>query len=87
MNARDAAATEALLARAAAAGAEAALGRLGLTDAAAGEDLRELRQLLDAWRDAKRSARRAAVDWAVRGVLALLLIGLAIKLGLAGLLK
>ncbi|MGB3319645.1 MAG: DUF6127 family protein, partial [Sphingopyxis granuli] len=60
--------------------------RLGLADAAARDDIGDLRQLLGAWRDAKTSAWKAAVDWTVRGLLALLLVGLAIKLGLPGLL-
>lgn len=42
----------------------------------------ELRELLSAWRDAKRSARQAVVAWAVRVGLAMLLIGLAVKLRL-----
>ena len=69
------------------AGAMRALGRLGLADAGAQDDLRELRQLLGAWRDAKTSARKAVVDWVVRGMLALLLVGIAVKLGLAGMLR
>ena len=36
-----------------------------------------------AWRDAKASAWKAAVDWVVRGMLALLLIGIAVRLGRA----
>ena len=46
----------------------------------------ELRELLSAWRDAKRSARQAVVGWAVRIVLAALLAGMAVKLGLLELL-
>jgi hypothetical protein len=42
----------------------------------------ELRQLLKAWRDAKSSARNAVIGWVVRGALALVLIGIAIKTGL-----
>ena len=45
----------------------------------------DLRELLSAWRDAKKSARKAVVEWLVRGVLALLVIRLAFKLGLGGL--
>lgn len=63
------------------AGAERVLGRLGLADAQAGEDLDELRELLQAWRDAKASAWRAAINWAVRIALALLLVGIAVRLG------
>ncbi|MFM6933429.1 MAG: DUF6127 family protein [Novosphingobium sp.] len=47
----------------------------------------ELRDLLAAWRDAKRSAVRAFVSWAVRGALALLLIGLAYRLGFSEMLS
>ena len=45
----------------------------------------ELRELLSAWRDAKRSAWRAVVTWAVRLVLAMLLIGIAVRLRLTDL--
>lgn len=68
-------------------GARRALARLGLADAAARDDIGDLRQLLGAWRDAKQSAWKAAVDWAVRAMLALLVVGLAVKLGLPGLLR
>ncbi len=69
------------------AGAGRALERLGLSDPAARGDLGELRQLLGAWRDAKRSARNEIVGWAVRIILALLLMGLAVKLGLVAMVK
>lgn len=68
-------------------GAQRVLARMGLDDANAEGDLSELRQLLRAWRDAKASAWKAAVGWAVRGCLALVLIGMAFKLGATGLLK
>jgi hypothetical protein len=58
-----------------------ALERLGLGDASAQGDLGELRELLQAWRDAKTSAWKAFIDWAIRGVLALLLVGIAVRLG------
>ncbi len=61
--------------------AERVLERLGLADAGAEGDLDELRELLSAWRDAKASAWRALLDWAVRGLLAGLLIGIAVRLG------
>ena len=77
----------AICAEAAEAGASAALERLGLADERAREDLHELRELLSAWRDAKSSAWKAAVDWAVRGVLAVLLIGIAYRFGLESFLK
>lgn len=58
--------------------------RLGLGDPGAEGDLVELRDLLRAWRDAKSSAWKAFVDWLVRGALALLLIGIAVRLGTWG---
>jgi len=68
------------------AGARRALAWLGLDDERARRDMDELRELLSAWRDAKRTAWRAVVTWAVRVALAVLLTGMALKLGLLGLL-
>jgi hypothetical protein len=62
-------------------GAARALRTLGLTDERAAPDIVELRQLIQGWRDAKKSALSAAVSWVVRSLVALLLIGLAFKLG------
>jgi hypothetical protein len=47
----------------------------------------ELRELLGAWRDAKRSAWRAVVTWVVRVLCAMVLAGMAFKLGLLELLR
>jgi len=66
-------------------GAARALARLGLSDENAAKDMAELRELLSAWRDAKSTVRKTVIGWIVRGCLALLLLGLAVKLGLAGL--
>jgi Family of unknown function (DUF6127) len=74
-----------LLAQASETGAQRALAHLGLADESAAKDMADLRELLSAWRDAKRSARKAVVEWLIRGVLAALLIGIAVKLGLSGL--
>lgn len=76
---------QALLERASETGVRRALAGLGLDDPSASKDMAELRELLSAWRDAKRSARKAVIGWVVRMGLALLLIGLAVKLGLPGL--
>ena len=76
----------ALVEEASQAGAARALGALGLDDPRARRDMDELRELLSAWRDAKRSARQAVVGWVVRIVLAALLAGMAFKLGLLELL-
>jgi uncharacterized protein DUF6127 len=63
-------------------GAERALGAIGLRDAGAGSDMRELRELLQAWRDARKAARNAAAAWVARILLALLVAGIAVKVGL-----
>ncbi|WP_077148660.1 DUF6127 family protein, partial [Sphingopyxis sp. KK2] len=68
----DAAVLRAVIEEASELGARRALARLGLSDEAARGDIGDLRQLLGAWRDAKKSAWKAAVDWAVRAMLALL---------------
>lgn len=68
-------------------GARRMLSRIGLDDATAPNDLTELRELLQAWRDAKASARAAAIGWFVRAVLAALLVGLAVRCGTTGLLR
>ncbi|MEP9359316.1 DUF6127 family protein [Sphingomonas sp. KR3-1] len=67
--------------------AQRALARLGLEDAGAAKDMAELRELLGAWRDAKRSALKAAFQWVGRMTAALVLVGLAVKLGFPGWLK
>src|SRR5947209_6107090 len=67
------------------AGAHRALASLGLDDERARRDMDELRQLLSAWREAKRSAWRAVVTWVVRLALAMLLIGIAVRLRLTDL--
>ncbi len=65
-------------------GASRALARLGLDDPHAGKDMGELRELLEAWRDAKRSAVKAVAGWVLRMLLALVVVGLAVKLGFWG---
>lgn len=69
------------------AGATRALASLGLDDEMARRDMDELRELLCAWRDAKRSAWQAVVNWLVRIFLATLLIGLAVRLGLTDMIR
>ncbi len=68
-------------------GAERALAALGLRDENARRDMDELRELLRAWRDAKKSAREAVVSWAIRIVLALLVAGIAVRVGLLEMLR
>jgi hypothetical protein len=68
-------------------GAERALESLGLRDPRARRDMDELRELLQAWRDAKKSAWQAAVNWTVRVLLAGLVAAMAMKMGLMELLR
>ena len=72
----------ALIEEASEAGAARALEALGLSDPKARRDMDELRELLQAWRDAKRTAWTEAVAWAIRILLALLVLGMSIRLGL-----
>ena len=58
-----------MLEQAAERGAQRALEHIGLHDENAPNDVRELRGLLDAWRDAKKTARRTIVRWVTTGVL------------------
>lgn len=73
-----------LLTRAAERGAERCLAHLGLENGHAARDIRELRDLLDAWRDARRTAWQTSIKVITTGVLAALLVGAAIKLKLMG---
>ena len=68
-------------------GAGRVLERIGLGDKQAQDDIDALRELLAAWRAAKASAWKAVLEWIVRGALALLLIGIAFRLGASGMLK
>ncbi len=73
-----------LLERAAERGAERCLAHLGLENGHAAKDIRELRDLLEAWRDARQTAWRTTVKIVTTGILAALLVGAAIKLKLMG---
>ena len=73
-----------LLTRAAERGAERCLAHLGLENGHAARDIGELRELLEAWRDARRTAWRTTIKVVTTAVLALLLVGAAIKLKLMG---
>lgn len=73
-----------LLDRAAERGAERCLAHLGLENGHAARDIRELRGLLEAWRDARRTAWQTTVKVITTGVLAALVLGAAIKLKLMG---
>lgn len=58
-----------LVEAAAQAGAKKALADLGLHDDGAGEDVRELRNLLDSWREAKKAAFSTAIKVLTTGFL------------------
>ncbi len=75
---------EALLQQAAERGARQLLDQLGLSNGHAAQDIRELRDLLEAWRDARKTVWRTAVRVMTTGVLVALLLGTAIKLKLIG---
>ena len=83
----DMATLRALVEEASELGASRALARIGLHDAGAGADILELRQLIGGWRDAKRAAVNAAMTWTMRTLVAAILIGLAVKLGMVGLIR
>lgn len=68
-------------------GAQRTLASIGLDDPRASADMSELRELLRAWRDAKASARNAALRWIARALCALVLLGLTVRLGATELLK
>ena len=73
-----------LLERAAERGAERCLAHLGLENGSAAKDIHELRDLLEAWRDARRTAWQTTIKVLTTGLLAELLVGDAIKLNLLG---
>ncbi|WP_186043207.1 DUF6127 family protein [Burkholderia gladioli] len=73
-----------LLAHAAERGAERVLSHLGLENGHAARDIRELRDLLEAWREARHTAWQTFVKVLTTGILAALLVSAAIKLKLTG---
>lgn len=64
-----------LLNKAAEAGAKKALLQLGLHDEDAGKDIRDLRELIDGWRDIKGTAVRTVVRWFIMLVLGTIAVG------------
>jgi len=65
-------------------GAQRALAYLGLENGHAAADIRDLRGLIDAWREARRTAWHTTVKVLTTGVLAALLVGVGIKLKVVG---
>jgi len=73
-----------LLTRAAERGAERCLAHLGLENGHAAADIRDLRSLIEAWRQARQTAWQTTVKVVTTGILAALIVGLAIKLKIYG---
>lgn len=61
-------------------GAARVLRRCGLHDEAAGDDIRELRTLLEAWREARSTVRRTVVHWLTTFFIVAMIAGVAMKL-------
>jgi enoyl-CoA hydratase/carnithine racemase len=68
---------ERMLERAAEDGARKALAAVGLEDASAGADVRDLRSLLSAWRDAKKTAWRTTIQSLTKLALMIIAAGMA----------
>jgi hypothetical protein len=66
-----------LLESAAQEGAKRALEQLGLHDDEAAVDVREMRSLLEAWRDVRRTAWHTLVQSLVKGLLTIIVLGSA----------
>lgn len=69
---------EALLAKIAKRAAREALEEMGLAHETAAEDMREIRGLLDAWRDTKRSFRQSVTTMLGHAFAVAVLAGLAL---------
>jgi hypothetical protein len=73
-----------LLIRAAEKGAERALAALGLENGHAAKDIRDLRGLIEAWRQARQTAWQTLIKLLTTGILVALIVGASIKLKLYG---
>ncbi|UUR09178.1 DUF6127 family protein [Sphingomonas glaciei] len=78
---------QAMVEEASNAGACRALTSLGLEDKTARRDMDELRELLGAWRDVKKSAWQTVARWLVRICLAGLMVVIAYQSSLRDLLR
>lgn len=70
---------ELLIQKAAKRGAEEALREVGLQDDDAIHDIREMRELLDAWREARRAVATTITKTITLGLLSMLAIGAYVK--------
>ncbi len=73
-----------LLTRTAGKGAERALAALGLENGHAAKDIRDLRGLIEAWRQARQTAWQTLIKLLTTGFLVALIVGASIKLKLYG---
>jgi 2-iminoacetate synthase ThiH len=71
---------EQMIARAAQQGAKAALESIGLHDENAGQDMKELRNLLDAWRSTKKTVWSQVVKAMTMAVLGAIAAGAFLQL-------
>jgi hypothetical protein len=57
-------------------GAHQALAEVGLGDETASGDIKDLRNLIDSWRDIRKTARQSFVQTITKGIIIALLVGL-----------
>ena len=75
---------EDIVQRAAERGSQCCLAKLGLENGSAARDIRQLRDLLEVWREARRAVWQTVIKVITTGLLAALLVGIAMKVKLIG---
>lgn len=70
-----------LLKEAAREGAQQALREVGLHDDNAGKDIADLRDLIDGWRDVRKTMLATFVKWITLGILSVIALGAYSKWG------
>ena len=71
-----------LMREAAREGARAALSEVGLSDEEAGQDVRELRNLIESWRSSKKIIGSTVLKMITTGVLIFIAAAVAMKMGI-----
>jgi len=71
-----------LIAQAAKEGAKQALSEVGLNDPDAGQDIRELRNLIESWRSSKKIIGSTVLKMVTTGVLIFVAAAVAMKIGI-----
>lgn len=71
-----------LIAQAAKEGAKQALSEVGLNDPDAGQDVRELRNLIESWRSSKKIIGSTVLKMVTTGVLIFVAAAVAMKIGI-----